>query len=214
MVFWTESRVQSYSRSRVTVGREGISRVPGGHSLHAETGGQPPCLPSAGPTPTVTQLRAQGDQVQHGTAEPIQPGHHQHIPVPAGSAAPGPASGERHWRRCRDEPTAPRPVTPVQDRRICAAVASGKWRQVDPWSPSRLVVTGCRQVRCGTILLCRHRGAAVRGVRAPLHAGRHRRDGARVPSAAQLFPGRSAARADRAARPATAEHPRAPTRPR
>jgi hypothetical protein len=82
MVFWTESRVQSYSRSRVTVGREGISRVPGGHSLHAETGGQPPCLPSAGPTPTVTQLRAQGDQVQHGTAEPIQPGHHQHIPFP------------------------------------------------------------------------------------------------------------------------------------
>ncbi len=32
--------------------------------------------------PTVTQLCTQGDQVQHGTAEPIQPGHHQHIPIP------------------------------------------------------------------------------------------------------------------------------------
>jgi len=27
-IFWNESRVQPYSRSRVTVGREGISRVP------------------------------------------------------------------------------------------------------------------------------------------------------------------------------------------
>ncbi len=31
--------------------------------------------------PAVTQLRTQGDQVQHGSSEPIQPGHHQHIPV-------------------------------------------------------------------------------------------------------------------------------------
>jgi len=39
-IFWNASRVQPYSRSRVTVGREGITRVPGGHSLYAETGGQ------------------------------------------------------------------------------------------------------------------------------------------------------------------------------
>jgi len=37
-IFWNRSRVQPYSRSRVTVGREGISRVPGGRSLHGETG--------------------------------------------------------------------------------------------------------------------------------------------------------------------------------
>jgi len=32
--------------------------------------------------PALTQLCAQGDQVQHGTSEPIQPGHDQHIPIP------------------------------------------------------------------------------------------------------------------------------------
>jgi len=32
-IFWTESRVQPYSQSKVTAGRERISRVPGGHSL-------------------------------------------------------------------------------------------------------------------------------------------------------------------------------------
>ena len=32
--------------------------------------------------PALTQLRTQGDQVQNRTSEAIQPGHHQHVPVP------------------------------------------------------------------------------------------------------------------------------------
>jgi len=43
-IFWNASRVQPYSRSRVTVGREGISRVPGGHSLRGERAGSKPGL--------------------------------------------------------------------------------------------------------------------------------------------------------------------------
>jgi len=46
-IFWNASRVQPYSRSRVTVGREGISRVPRRSLAYAETGGQSTCLPSA-----------------------------------------------------------------------------------------------------------------------------------------------------------------------
>ncbi len=50
--------------------------------------------------PTVTQLRAQDDQVQHGTAEPIQQGHHQHIPVP---------QDPQHQVQLRREASAPLP---------------------------------------------------------------------------------------------------------
>jgi len=80
------------------------------------------------PDPALTQLRAQGDQVQHGAAEPIQPGHHQHIPVPQDPQARS-SFGRDAWRRWRGRHgCSPGRRRPAAGRRFGGPGSARRWR--------------------------------------------------------------------------------------
>ena len=70
------------------VGHDQLPLELGQHTEHAEHrpplrgGGVDALLEHAEPDPALTQLGAQGHQVQHRPAQPVQPGDHQRVPGP------------------------------------------------------------------------------------------------------------------------------------